>query len=653
MVLRHVRRVFPGLVVCGGAAGLGGYVGSAVSMPAAYARVAAALAMALAVGVVDRVGRALGADGRGGPTLRGVLARGADVAWPAALVLWAMPLAWKWRDALGGHLAAATALVATGILAWRVDRESATRIPIVAQPIRRASLGVWEAALLALAIAVALLYLRLGAGAEGNIENDSAYYFGVARHMALTGHFEEPIVWNFLDPPPTLVHPAFDYWGGLTSMVLAPILAVFGASEHTAFIAMAAISGASVIAFWFLVCEAIPIRYAPLQLLGLLTFAFASMGRRYRFDTESLPLYQLLEIVLLIGLATARDRLAIVSAFLLALCRVDGMLLFVVTTILVVTRGRLRAVPRERLRLAWLSAGLFAAYALRNLGSFHTLLPPGVTAAARIDNQRDLYVLHRDPGTAWKMLTRVFDPSYFVTRLEATFHDVFVGRIVPAAGYWFALAALGTALGLRHRARFVTWLPRAGLAALIVIPWLAGPMYHGWRTLNAHLPLIVVALLAGVSALFDGLVAATRRLAGLRRAWALGAAALVFAGAYPIATQIEFSATRHLAVLAPAERELRALDPVLDGAPVAATYPWYVMAQTRSPVVSIPKDGDASIAEVIHRYAVRWIVIVGDAGGLKRVLDPLPADARASIGDVTVERVPVEGSVRLYRVLTR
>ena len=120
-----------------------------------------------------------------------------------------------------------------------------------------------------MALGITAVYVEIGGSAQGNLQNDSAYYFGVARHMATTHRFEEPIVWHFVNPPPVLVHPPFDYWGGLTSVVLAPILAAFGATQHTAFVAMAAISGLTVVAFWYLLCVALPIRYAVLQLLGL------------------------------------------------------------------------------------------------------------------------------------------------------------------------------------------------------------------------------------------------------------------------------------------------------------------------------------------------------------------------------------------------
>jgi hypothetical protein len=44
------------------------------------------------------------------------------------------------------------------------------------------------------------LYLAIGFQVEEIAYNDGAYYYGVARHIALTGRFEEPIVWHFLHP---------------------------------------------------------------------------------------------------------------------------------------------------------------------------------------------------------------------------------------------------------------------------------------------------------------------------------------------------------------------------------------------------------------------------------------------------------------------
>ena len=50
-------------------------------------------------------------------------------------------------------------------------------------------------------LACAVLYLDRGLKAPAIWDNDGAYYYGVARHIARTGRLAEPIVWHFLAPP--------------------------------------------------------------------------------------------------------------------------------------------------------------------------------------------------------------------------------------------------------------------------------------------------------------------------------------------------------------------------------------------------------------------------------------------------------------------
>ncbi len=514
----------------------------------------------------------------------------------------------------------------------------------------RPTLGLWELALLIVALGVATVYVQIGASCEGNLQNDSAYYFGVARHMAMTHRFEEPIVWHFVDPPPTIVHPPFDYWGGLTSMVLAPILSVFGPTQHVAFIGISVISGLSVLAFWYLLCVALPLRYPVLQLLGLLSFAFAFTARNYRFDTESLQLHHLLLIGLVISLVTARFRAAVLLGFLLLLCRPDGMLLFVASTLFALVR--LRHSPRALRGVAGLAGVLIAGYVARNLWSFHALLPPGASAGALVGDQRELYLLHRAPPSLLKALARLFDFSYVAKRFDTAVVEMFIKReIVPAPQLWYILAILSTLLCSRRSRGAVAVLPGAAFLTAATLAWLSGAVFSEWRTFNAILPLLVVGLLASVSALFDAMVAITRRFRQRRLAWALSASALVLLVCYPIATRIQPYILREPTAGQAREAELDRLDPILAGEPVASTAPWAVLAHTASPVVSIPQDGDASVAEVIHRYGVRSIVTVNDSGPLRRVLDALPVGGRASFGGVSVERVAVQGLVRVFRVV--
>src|SRR5262249_39910485 len=106
-----------------------------------------------------------------------------------------------------------------------------------------------------------LWYVVVALDTHGNSDNDSAYYFGVARHIARTGRFEEPIVWHFLSHAPGLPHAPFDYWQGLAALVLVPALWLFGPTVKVALIVVALIDGIGLALLWYLIAIAAPIRY--------------------------------------------------------------------------------------------------------------------------------------------------------------------------------------------------------------------------------------------------------------------------------------------------------------------------------------------------------------------------------------------------------
>ena len=123
--------------------------------------------------------------------------------------------------------------------------------------------GRWELSSLATlftALVIALHYLSIAGEMASNRQNDAAYYHGVARWIARTGTLDEPIVWHFLTRPDHAVHPAFDYWQGLTSIWLAMPMALFGGTHEVATYAMAFLSGCTVLTFAYLVTRAHPLR---------------------------------------------------------------------------------------------------------------------------------------------------------------------------------------------------------------------------------------------------------------------------------------------------------------------------------------------------------------------------------------------------------
>lgn len=63
---------------------------------------------------------------------------------------------------------------------------------------------------------------------------DSDYYFAMGKVLATGGGLSEPFIWNYLDDPKTIPHPAFQYWMPFTSLLAAVGQALFGTGFRTA-----------------------------------------------------------------------------------------------------------------------------------------------------------------------------------------------------------------------------------------------------------------------------------------------------------------------------------------------------------------------------------------------------------------------------------
>lgn len=179
--------------------------------------------------------------------------------------------------------------------------------------------------MLLLVVAFAVQYLSIGARLNDSMDNDSAYYFGVAGHIVRTGRFEEPLVWQFLARHSSgITHPPFDYWQGLTTLLLIPPFLLFGVSHSVAGITMAVFSGLGLLCFWRLTTRG-ALRSPPVQFVALVLFALSPALRVYRFDSESVVVFQLLLLASLWAYAEGRHVLSVVTACLLMITRGDGL----------------------------------------------------------------------------------------------------------------------------------------------------------------------------------------------------------------------------------------------------------------------------------------------------------------------------------------
>jgi hypothetical protein len=87
---------------------------------------------------------------------------------------------------------------------------------------------------------------------------DAYYHYDIAANLASGRGFVEDFVWNYLDSPSGLPHPSNLYWLPLTSILIAPLMAVVGVSFRAAQAAV------------ILLASALPlISYATAGLFGL------------------------------------------------------------------------------------------------------------------------------------------------------------------------------------------------------------------------------------------------------------------------------------------------------------------------------------------------------------------------------------------------
>ncbi len=80
---------------------------------------------------------------------------------------------------------------------------------------------------------------------------DAAYYFDVAKNLA-TGHgFTEDFIVTYITPTTSVIHPSNLYWMPLTSIIIAPFLALFGVSWRIAQIPIVLLSASlPLLVYW-------------------------------------------------------------------------------------------------------------------------------------------------------------------------------------------------------------------------------------------------------------------------------------------------------------------------------------------------------------------------------------------------------------------
>lgn len=478
--------------------------------------------------------------------------------------------------------------------------------------------------------------------------------------MVRTGRYEEPIVWQFLAPAASLVHRPFDYWHGLTSLLLVPPLALFGASHRAALVTMAAVSCVGLGAFWMLLGRALPRSSRLVRWIAFFGFAFAPGSAVYRFDTETVPVFQTLLALALLAFAWRAYLACTALAFLLVLTRGEGIWSFAILGAACLWRSyveggaRSLSLPR-RLAPLWLGLALGSLYVGYNLWIFHAVAPPGARIAP-----------FATPGSILYFNTHLTVPpvsDWLGTRLEAGYIRERAGVALVAlreAGFsswpdlWLLLICLTGvgAWGMGSPVLAVTWTVL--LLGTFLSSW-SNPTYFAiWRAPHVMLPalwLLNAAVLDRATSWATPCACALR--SSLAR-WLLGGAVTVVLLGFALQTTSLYGERPFSQAYFSNGAKLRRLSPTLGGQPVAAVRSWQAMADTTSPVLQIPHDGEAAMVAAFKKYRVVWLLLnspTPDLGGRSGpVLKDVLEGKRSTLGDLHLQRVDNPTDLPLFRI---
>lgn len=505
----------------------------------------------------------------------------------------------------------------------------------------------WPLLTLTLSVGICASYWACGAKLSGSTNNDAAYYFAVARHIAATGRFEEPIVWHHLVHREGVTHAPFDYWPALPSLWLVPLFKIFGASPKVLGLAAASVSCASVLLFWFFVSVQRPLGSGWLQLTSLLLFAYSPPLWDYRFDAETVPWTHVWILASLIALSRRKPVAAVICGFLLFLSRPDCVAL----SVLVWVFSWLIAREAQQLKsVALTCVAAIAAYCGYHELLFGTLTPPGAALAPRLIDGMELYRF-RETGPLLQGFQHRFTAEYFDARAHAAFETLRSGKFVPLFHVWLLLALAGGARAhwRADRSAQAAWLmlPIGALA-----PSLASPMvFAEWRTLHPLLPLLLLVASHALDSVLVRARAFSSKLSGLRR---LAPHALTVAACGFSLLMLQ-NLKPYLAPPTPPQQAQgpTALKPYFEGKVVMSLFPWFVLADANTPAVGLPSNGPDAVRAAIERYRVDWLMIPSN-GNCQDDTDSfchsLVANAGAELGTIHLRYERTGADAQLFRV---
>jgi hypothetical protein len=378
---------------------------------------------------------------------------------------------------------------------------------------------------------------------------DADYYYAGGLQLVEGRGFTEPYLWNYLDEPAGLPHPAFSYWMPLASLLAAAGAALFGPGSWSAarigFLAVAtAIPPVTAALAW---------SFAPRRELALTSgflAVFSCFYLAYLPTTDTFGLYILLGglffLILRRRSSSCGALLLGMLAGLMHLARADGLLwLPMAWAAVFLAAGR-----RVSRAFLWRGLAVLAGYLLvmgpwfaRNQAAFGSLLAPGGSRVLWLTRYDQLFAYPASQltfsawwqsGLAALIRTRLWALGLNLASLLSVQGAVFLlpliamgfwqlrrdGRIQVAGLAWLLLLGAMTVLFPLAGARGGYFHSGAALQALC---WALAPMgleslvawaaqRRGWNLAQAA-PVFRAALVC-LAALLSGAIVYTRLLGG-------------------------------------------------------------------------------------------------------------------------------------------
>jgi len=489
---------------------------------------------------------------------------------------------------------------------------------------------------------------------------DADYYYAGGLQLAAGRGFSEPYLWNYLDDPAGLPHPAFSYWMPLTSLLAALGMTLTG--HHNWFAARL---------FFFALSAILPPLTATLSyslasrrdlaLTAGLLAVFSGFYALYLPVTDTFGLYMLfgaLFFLIVYRKSSIINSLILgLLAGLMHLSRADGVLWLLLALLVVVLQKPIHhssSITFYILRITSCMLGyllIISPWLVRNLAVFGVPLAPGGSRALWLTRYDQLFAYPANPltfaswwhsGLAEILKVRLWALGLNLESSIAVQGSIFLLPLI-LIGLWqlrresrtrLVVLAWGVTLtamtlvfpfagargGFFHSSAALQpfWWAVAPLGLARVIAW--GAQRRGWREKQA---------LAVFSA---GLVV----IAALLTAW-------IVQGRVIGTSNGEQAWGREAAAYRQIEEFL-----VEQGAPdeavvIVANPPGYYLTSGR-PAVAVP-DGDAqTVLDVAHRYGGRYLILEKGSlpGGLARLYDrPIDQPDFRFLGEVEAARIYV------------